>query len=466
MQKIEGKKATVKSVERSEYKQAPPVPFDLTTLQTEAYRCFKSNPKETLDIAQNLYTDGLISYPRTSSQQLPEAIGFKKIMQDIGKQEEYSFHTKMLLKTKLVPNNGKKTDPAHPAIYPTGVSPKKLDGRKAKVYDLIVRRFLATFGEPAIRETMTIKLDVNSETFIAKGSRTKFPGWHELYKYVSLKDETLPDVKEGETVKVKDIIMHDKETQPPKRYTQASIVRELESRNLGTKSTRATVVQTLYDRHYVMNDPIQATDLGISTSDILEKYIPEIVDEELTRNFEIDMEQIQEGKKEPEQVFVKAKEVLTKVLERFKKKEKSVGEELQKATKETRAEMTELGKCNKCAEGKLVLRKGRFGLFVACNKYPECKNTFALPSNALIKPSKEACPQCGMPTVLVIRKAKQPQEVCISPACPTKKIDHSKFTEKQCPRCKQGTVKIRPGFFGEFAACDTYPKCRYTEKVE
>lgn len=465
MQAVEGRPAVVESVKRKEYFQSPPVPFDLTTLQTESYRCFKISPKETLDIAQNLYVDGLISYPRTSSQQLPPSIGYKNIMEQLADHDTYAVMASRLLKGKLQPNNGKKTDPAHPAIYPTGVNPKKIDGKKEKVYDLVVRRFLATFADPAVRERLEIIIDVNNEKFLAKGSRTVKPEWHEFYKYVRLKEDVLPDAKRGEAVKVNDIILHDKETSPPKRYTQASIIKELENKNLGTKATRAGIVDTLYQRNYVVNDPIEATELGIKTLSVLEKYVPEIVDEELTRQFELEMEGIQEGKNQPEEVTEKAKKFLTKVLTRFKKKEKEVGEALQKATQDTRQELTELGRCNKC-EGDLVIRKGRFGMFVACNNYPDCKNTFTLPGNALVKPAKKECGQCGMPLVTIIRKAKRPQEVCISPDCPSKKVDASNFREKQCPRCKEGTVKIRPGFFGEFAACDSYPKCRYTENIE
>src|SRR3989338_2162985 len=160
------KEAEISKIERKQSNQMPPFPFDLTSLQIEAYRCFNIQPKETLDIAQELYTSGYISYPRTSSQQLPESIGFERILHDLAKQKSYSeFAKKLLANHNLTPNNGKKTDPAHPAIFPTGIAPKGLNEREAKIYDLIVKRFLATFAEHALRETMVIEINCNDEIF-------------------------------------------------------------------------------------------------------------------------------------------------------------------------------------------------------------------------------------------------------------------------------------------------------------
>ena len=149
--KVKGKNGLVHSLTKSEFTQKAPVPFDLTTLQTESYRFFGINPKQTLEIAQELYTGGYISYPRTSSQKLPKEIGYKKIMDDLAKSTAYKHLSELALKTKLIPTEGKKTDPAHPAIYPTGQLPHVQD-RVHKVYDLIVKRFFACFGDDAKRE--------------------------------------------------------------------------------------------------------------------------------------------------------------------------------------------------------------------------------------------------------------------------------------------------------------------------
>lgn len=467
MKKVHGaKEGTVSSVERRTFKQNPPFPFDLTTLQTEAYRCFGISPKATLAIAQDLYTEGFISYPRTSSQQLPAAIDYKKIIEHLAHQSRYAPLCRMLLgQAKLQPHNGKKTDPAHPAIYPTGIAPKGLEDREAKIYDLVVKRFLSTFGEQAVRETLTVQIEVNKEPFKATGTRTVEPHWHKLYEpYVKLEEVELPDVAQGDRVHVKKIALHDRETQPPKRYTLSSIIRELEKRNLGTKATRAEIVDTLFRRNYVMGEPITATDFGIMVIEVLEKHAPKIIDEELTRHFELDMEAIRERAKKKEEVLAQAKQVLLEILGDFRKKEKAVGEELRATFTETRAAMTTIGPCPVCKKGEITLRKGKFGRFAACNKYPECKTTFKLPASGLIEMSKESCPHCGYPMIIMIRKGKRPQQVCINPDCPAKAIPFE--PGRKCPKCGEGGLVIRKSVYGQFIACNKFPTCRYIERAK
>ena len=324
LKKTKDKDAIVESVKTTQLEIAPPNPFDLTSLQLEAYRQLGISPKMTLSYSQNLYTSAYISYPRTSSQQLPPSLGYKKIITQLSKQKTYEkICAELLSKKTLFPNNGKKNDPAHPAIHPTGISPKKLTGKKLELYDLIVRRTLASFGDKAKKETNTINLDINQELFVAKGSRVIKPGWYTIYgKYSRTKDEDLPKVKANDKIKVKSIQKHDKETQPPKRFTPASIIKELEKRNLGTKSTRAAIIDSLYQRNYLNEKSIQATELGIEIIDTLKKYCPELLDEQLTRHFELEMDKIQEGKKQEDTIIKEAKTVLNKIFKEFKENEK------------------------------------------------------------------------------------------------------------------------------------------------
>ncbi|MFH1642853.1 MAG: DNA topoisomerase I [Nanoarchaeota archaeon] len=470
------KEGTVSRIDKNQFKQSPPNPFDLTAMQIEAYRIFKIQPKDTLAIAQELYTAGHISYPRTSSNQLTDKIGYSKIMDLLSKQKDYTSLCKDLLKTKLIPNNGKKTDPAHPAIYPTGLIPS-LDDREAKIYDLIVRRFLATFGKPATRETVKIIIDVKKELFISKGTRTIEKGWFVYYgNYVKLEEEELPIVKENDIIQIKKIMMHDKETQPPKRYTPASIIKELEKRGLGTKATRASIIDTLFQRHYVHGTKsIEATELGINTIETLEKYVPNIIDEALTRHFEVSMEEIRQGKKEKDSILIEAKDAIIKVITDFRKHEKEVGESLKEAHWKAKDSMATLGTCPNCKDGTLMMRKGKFGSFAACNNYPDCKTTFSLPNNAIIKPSKNICKVCSMPMVLAIKSRKKPMEFCLSPDCKSKDIEgeagklakdiEQGNIEKDCPKCK-GKLVLRKSIYGSFLGCAKYPKCKYVEKLD
>ena len=418
------KKAVVDSIKKSEFPQAPPFPFDLTSLQLEAYRSLRINPKDTLEIAQELYSASYISYPRTSSNQLPPSINIKKILTDLSKQKEYKELCEELLKeNKLTPNNGKKQDPAHPAIHPTGVMPKKLDDRQSKIYDLIVRRTLASLAEPAKRETQTVKLIIKNEPFITKGTRTIEKGWHKFYgRHNPHKEEELPKLTEKQEIKIKKINLLAKETQPPKRYTPASIIKELEKRELGTKATRSAIIESLYNRNYVKDQSLEVTDLGLKTVETLDKYCPEILDEKMTRDLEEDMEEIRAGKETKEKVIDRAKRDLDKILKHFKENEIKIGKELSVANQETLEKESIVGKCPECKKNDLrIMYSRRFkSYFVACSGYPKCKTTFSLPNYALPKPTDKLCEECKSPLVLMIRKGKRPYEYCINKQCPKK----------------------------------------------
>ena len=471
LEKTKGKEGKVKEIEKNQFKQVAPFPFDLTTLQIEAYRTLGISPKETLSLAQNLYINGLISYPRTSSQKLPKEIKYGNILKNISKQKDYKELCNNLLKKALKPKEGPKKDPAHPAIYPTGIVPKEVKDREMKIYDLIVRRFMSCFAEDAIRETVTLKIDVNSEIFIAKGTRTVEKGWFIYYgKHVKLKEEELPKVNKGNEVKVDSIEKLEKETQPPKRYTEASIIKELEKRNLGTKATRAQIIDSLYQRGYVIDKSITATNLGIKTVETLEKFSPEIQDEKLTRHFEVEMEEIREEKKKGSEVLEEAKEELTKTLKHFKENEKKIGEGLLESHKES----DELGKCPECGGTlKIMYSRKTKSKFVACSNYPECKKTYKIPQRVTIMPTGRMCEKCKLP-IVKITNGRRTQKICLNPECPDKKLDEEEQKEvkelqkngvnKKCPKCGNDLV-LRTSVYGKFIGCSNYPKCRHTEKI-
>ena len=386
------KSAIVKKVDKTEFFQYPPHPFDLTSLQLEAYRTLKISPRNILEIAQKLYSNAFISYPRTSSNQLPEALNLKKIINELSKQSKYENLCKEILKTSLKPNNGSKTDPAHPAIHPTGVKPEKLTQDEENVYDLIVRRTLSTFAQPSKRETLTIKIDIKNEPFIAQGTRTLEKNWLEFYgRFSPYKDKELPRLNQDQKIKISKIDLLAKETQPPKRYTPASVIKEMEKKNLGTKATRAAIIESLYHRNYIRENSIIVTELGLKTIETLDKYCPEIIDVKMTRSLEKDMEKIREGKETKTQVIEHAKKDLTKILNHFKENEIKIGKALTKSYDETQKTESIIGKCNLCEKDlKIMYSRKNKSYFVACSNYPECKNTFSLPGYSLPKPTKES----------------------------------------------------------------------------
>ena len=469
-EKIKDEKSTViKKITRKTQLQSPPNPFDLTSLQLEAYRLFKINPKDSLAVAQNLYTKAYISYPRTSSNQFPANINLRSILQKLEKQDEYKkLIQELLSRGQLKPNNGKKTDPAHPPIHPTGIEPKKLSDKDRRIYDLIIRRTLATLADPAKRESISVELDIKKEPFAANGIRTLELGWHKFYgKYAKFDEINLPDVKEGDVTKVKKINLLSKETQPPKRFTPASVIKELENRNLGTKATRSQILEALYQRNYIVGQSIQVTNLGLKMVQTLEKYCPEILDEEMTRKLEQDMEEIREKKETKEKVIDEAEKHLSKILKHFKENELKIGKALSEANIETLEQESRIGQCPECKKGTLQIKKGRFGLFIACDRYKEgCKTTFSLPSNALIKPTGKICKECSYPEILVIRRGRRPQNVCLNINCKTKEVPQNILKEKRtCPKCGSPLI-VRKSLYGSFFSCPGYPKCRHIESMQ
>jgi DNA topoisomerase-1 len=411
-----GKDGVVDRVEKKEHKQYPPFPFDLTTLQREAYNHFGYSPKQTMDMAQGLYEHALISYPRTSSQKLPAKIGYKNILKKLSGQKRYEGLCEKLLGRKfLKPNEGKKEDPAHPAIFPTGNKPKKINRYQMKVYDLIVKRFLAIFADPALREQVRVEIKVGDETFLAHGIRTLESNWIEFYKpYAIFKEEILPEVSRGDKVNVDDILMLDKETEPPNRYSQASILKEMESLNLGTKATRAHILQTLYDRGYIRERSIHVTELGEAVVNALGKYCPEIVSADLTKKFESDMELVENGKKKRDDILENVEEELVKILSNFKEHEKHIGEEILKAIKDYEREIHTVGKCDKCGGELRIIHSHRTGKrFVGCSSYPKCTNSFPLPQHGFLEVIPRPCPKCGLHIIQVRSKGKRPWRFCI-----------------------------------------------------
>ena len=419
---LNGKEVSVETIKKQE-SIPPPSPFNLTTLQTEAYKFYGITPSKTLQIAQSLYLSGLISYPRTSSQKLPEAIGYKDILKKLAKE----FKAEKLI-TREKPVEGSKTDPAHPSIYPTG-NTQILSGEDEKIYKLIVRRFLGLFCENALIDNKVVKATLDDLTFSKRGQSIARKSWMEIYP-TKLKEEEIPDM-EGKAEIINSEIVQ-KETQPPKRYSPASIISELEKRNLGTKATRSSIVETLYDRGYVEGQSIQATPLGISLINTLDKYSPIIIDEKLTREFELDMDNIQRIKsktkqeKKEEDIIEKAKISITKISKDFDKRKNKIGKELVEANEEYREQQKRenaIIKCPKCGKGDLAINysKKTRRFFVACNAYPDCKNTYSLPPNGQIKKADKNCEECGWPMLTRLSKGKKPWTFCFNPQCPTNK---------------------------------------------
>jgi DNA topoisomerase-1 len=427
-EKLKGKEAQV-TTDKHAQTIVPPAPFDLTALQTESYRLFGITPSKTLQIAQELYLAGVISYPRTSSQKIPAAINPKAILKKLAK----SFK-EVKLAIRENPVEGKKSDPAHPSISPTGENASGLEGDQKKLYELIVKRFISCFAADALVENKTITASSIPDqlVFKDKGAEIKVKGWMEIYPS-TLKEKEVRDMN-GKSDILKVEIEKD-ETKPPKRFSPASIISELEKRGLGTKATRANILETLYDRSYITDQKsIRATAIGMNLIETLEKHSPIIIDENLTKSMENDMESIRLTKKDldkkEEAILRKAKVTLTAISEDFHKKEKEIGADLIKAEQaywKQQNEENTLGECPNCKKGKLVIKYSPKTKkhFIACNAYPNCKTTFGLPPYGLIKRMEgdKKCDKCGFPLLMSLQKGKRPWIFCFNPVCPTRLVE-------------------------------------------
>ena len=437
LKKVEGKKAEVKDIKKKVLMQKPPKPYNTTSFLADIYRYFGYSPQQGMQIAESLYQGGYMSYPRTSSEKLPKDIDYKKILRSIGKISRYQKLADFLLtKKELTPNQGSKTDAAHPAIYPTAQVPKKLGAKQQKVYDLLVHRFMAVFGDPAKRESQRIRLDVNGENFYLSGRKTLEAGWTALYgKYAARDEVTLPDMKVGDKIDVKKVEQIAKQTQPPPRYSQGSVLKEMESKNLGTKSTRAEILQILYKRGYLIGKSIEVTELGQNLSDILEKNVPEIISEKLTAHLEKECNAIEAGKKKREEVLKEAKKTIIKISKKIKSKEKKIGDELTKSVIASQDKQSVLGPCPKCGGTLKVFKMWKTGSrFAGCSNYKKgCKTGYPLPRDGVIMPTGKICPECKTPIIQVYRQGAKPFRMCLSLDCPTKKewLDKSKLKKNQ-----------------------------------
>ncbi len=443
VQHLDQKELVVTRIKRSKNVLKPPIPFNLSGLQSEAYRHFGFKPSRTLVLAQRLYLDALISYPRTSSQKIPSSIDTKKILHDLGAQRAYSKLVDIVIQEgNKTPVQGKKDDPAHPAIHPTGKRPeRRLTPSEKKLYDLIVCRFLALFGKPALRESARADLEYDEHVFYLRGKRILKQGWIRLYeKYVGFEEQELPPIEEGERVRIVSISAVERYETPPARFNPSSLLKQMERESLGTKATRASIVDSLKSRGYTLNDQFEMSTLGYAVLETLENHVPKILSVEFTRHLEQEMEDIRERKRTRSEVLSMAKEELLDILNEFQEHEEDIGQELVEGLQRYWREREEIGPCPKCGEGTLVIiRSPKTGKrFIGCSRYKEggCDQTFPLPQKGTIVPLDKKCEFCGYQMIKVV-VGRRTWETCINWAeCPGRQDDIAALQERRAKRKK------------------------------
>ncbi len=435
---LQGKQAHVDSIEKKKSTQKPPVPFNLSGLQAESYRHFGFKPSRTLVLAQKLYLDALISYPRTNSQKIPASVDVKEILHGLSGFKQYGFLAKRVLDDgMLIPVQGKKDDPAHPAIHPTGVKPpRRLTPSEKKVFDLIVRRFITLFGKPSVKESRRADVRCNTHLFHVRGLKVVKQGWMAFYQpYATTNEKEFPPIERGDSIQLTSVHVTGKQTSPVPRYNPSSLLKALERENLGTKATRSRIADSVKSRGYVLNDRFELSTLGYALFETLERYVPEVLSAELTRHLEKQMESIQEGDTDREQVLVDAKRELLRILERFRVMEAAIGTTLVRGLKRYWTEKQEIGPCPTCNVGTLnIISSSKTGKrFLGCSNYKEgkCEQTYSLPQSGKISPLDKMCPHCGY-QMIKITSRRRAWETCINwTECPGRRDDLAELEKRR-----------------------------------
>lgn len=438
MQKIlticKNQKGTIKTIICQNKKVNPPTPFNLSDLQKEAFRIFKLSPAVTLSVAESLYLAALISYPRTSSKKLPTSINYEKILNLLSKNYPgVDEKTIQVLSTQkhLVPNQGIEEDKAHPAIYPTGVTHKKLSLLQNKILDLIIKRFLATFGDSVVTNFSEVAISVNGYYFIAKGNTILNYGWIPLYKpYFSITETSLPHLVKGDAVQVKEVFALEDFTKPLARYNQASLLEKMESQGIGTKSTRAEIINLLIKRKYIIQSRIglEPTELGFVILDTMKKFIPDIVSTKLTTFLESSIKKVEEGEFDMMDIRKHLEKSLVNPLSKIKINELAIGNEIKNGLDISEVKKS-FGKCPKCHIGEMILIKSKINKrFLACSKFrvTGCKTIAIIPQVGLIKKGNSIC-TCGWPILSVIFKRNLSRKICVNRSCRENLFDRKKI---------------------------------------
>jgi DNA topoisomerase I len=438
-------------------KRRPPVPFNTTLFVAEATR-LGFGAAYAMRVAEDLYTQGLISYPRTDNTVYPRGLGLRSLVERL---KESAFHDAaefVLTQPSLRPTRGRTETTDHPPIYPTGIAdPKKLRAEHARLYELVVRRFLATVAPEAVGQSRKTKVDIRGEPFVGEGFHLTDAGWYSVYPYASPDERPLPALKVGESVEITAVRLVEDQTRPPRRFTQGSLVQEMERLGLGTKSTRHDVLQKLLDRKYVTAKALEPTSTGIAVTEALSANAPVITLPDMTHRLEEDMELVSQSKKTKQEVVEESREMLRDAYALLSKNAAGVRATLQGALDAQHF----VGPCPKCGGALRLARSPRGTRWVQCVNNPaRCPASYPLPSAGFVEPSPESlCATCQTPRVKITFRSQRPELYCINPEC----AEHRKaFSIGTCPSCGS-PLHIRYSFAGKrFVGCSGYPKCHVT----
>jgi DNA topoisomerase-1 len=455
---------TVKSVTARRSTRQPPAPFN-TTAFTSAASSIGITPARAMRLAEDLYMDGFISYPRTDNTVYPRSLPVRELLTSIASVDAFKEAAPIANKEKLEPTRGKKETTDHPPIYPTqALDPSMLsDSQHAKVYELVARRFVATFGDPAVSESTRADIEAGSETYFVRGSVLVDPGFLSVYHYSRSKDEEIPKLEEGQVLPLAEPSVaplphgaegeaaeprsnpwaERKETQPPPRISQGKLIELMEEQGLGTKATRHDIIQKLYDRGYIQSNPIEPSETGIAMVKAFERYAKRVATPDMTAELEEDMDKIANGEVTKDEVLRISREMLHEAYNSMDQNKEDFAKTIWEGMDQDRI----LGPCWKCAEeGRAkedgspnrlrIIRARKSGKrFVGCEGYPECDQTYGIPQRGDLIRLEEVCSICGKtPRLKVLTPRRRPWNLCLNEDCPSMQEMRAARAEREAAR--------------------------------
>jgi DNA topoisomerase-1 len=455
--------ATVTTVRRRTRTDSPPTPFN-TTAFISAASSLGYSAQRAMSIAEELYTAGYMTYPRTDNTVYPEDLEPDELLDAFVSSPDFGADAESLLEQDdIAPTEGDEETTDHPPIHPTGEIPPKseLSEDEWEVYELVVRRFFATVAEAATWERLRVVCEAAGRSLKANGKRLVEPGYHAVYPYSSASENHVPDVEEGEELAMSDVELEAKQTQPPRRYGQSRLIETMEARGLGTKSTRHNSIEKLYDRGYIEGDPPRPTTLAMAVVEAAEEFADRVVSDDMTAQLEQDMTRIANGEATLSEVTDESREMLQQVFEELADSREEIGAHLQESLKADKM----LGPCPQCGEAMLVRRSRQGSYFVGCDGFPDCRNTLPLPSTGDPLVLDEECEDHDMHHVKMLAGRDTFVHGC--PRCEAEKADESDDEViGPCPDCHEpdgGELAIKHLRSGSrLVGCTRYPDCEYS----
>ncbi len=472
----------VKGVSSKRNSRRPPTPYNTTAFTTDASSRLGITPSAAMRIAEDLYMDGFISYPRTDNTVYPRSLNTRELVSSLVRIPDFDAATP-LLDTDLTPTRGKKETTDHPPIYPTqAVFPNALDGSKRRVYELVVRRFLATFSPPMITESTRADIEAQGaegdrssaeggrESYFVRGSVVVDPGYAGIYVYARSSDDEIPKLEEGQELALDgEPWLVDKETQPPSRISQGKLVEMMEELGLGTKATRADIIQKLYDRGYVFSNPPEPSETGIAMYKAFHEYVPRMATPEMTAELEQDMDQIAAGKTSRDEVLRISREMLHSTTSDLQERREDLAKQIWAGMDEDKF----LGPCKVCEEAgrkhedgspnrlRIIELKGGKRMY-GCEGWdrdnPEspnsCQVSGPLPGRGYdLWRLEESCSICGeMPRLTVKGFRGRPWKLCLNDDCPSMVEMRQKRAERQ--RAREAREKAKAADNGASAEAE------------